>query len=167
MINIKSETNKQIVSFIKEAIGRSDVPVYNTNSLTNTPVEKERIEFRLTGFRSTGQIYQTSDIVNELEVGSISEYRCRLIIRAIGFPEFSNNAMSDISGGIQTHGYLEQYVDNLYIENETIRVSYYPVKEDGVMYIMSQISVDCYIGIEFKREIDYFTKVEDVKINIK
>ncbi|MEG0151557.1 MAG: hypothetical protein RR744_00060 [Cellulosilyticaceae bacterium] len=166
MIESKSELNKQIVSYLR-AMSDANTPIYNSATLTTTPVESTRIEFRLTNFSSTGQIYQTGNPVNDFEIGSISEYKCQLIIRVIGTPSFSNSNMGRISGGIQTHGLLEEYVRDLYIENETIRVQYYPIEEDGVIYTMAQLTVRCYVGIEFKQKVDYFTKVNDVKITIK
>ncbi|MGL5712743.1 MAG: hypothetical protein ACRCX2_06970 [Paraclostridium sp.] len=166
MIESKSELNRQLVSYLRD-MSDANTPIYNSATLTTTPVESTRIEFRLTNFNSTGQIYQTGNVLDDFEIGSISEYKCQLIIRVIGTPNFSNSNMGRISGGIQTHGLLEQYVRDLYIENETMRVQYYPVEDDGVIYTMAQLTVNCYVGIEFKKKIDYFTKVENVKITIK
>lgn len=169
MIELRDNTNIQIVRFLKRCV-KGTAPVYNSNAIVTTPVESTRVEFKIDGFRSTGQIYQKTKPNEDFKIGSIAEYRCLLTIRVIGTPEFSNEAVVNIAGGIQGNGILEMYVDNLYVRNETLRMTHYPVQQDGVIYVISQITAECYVGIEydsFDDEIGYFTKVEDLRIDIK
>ena len=166
MIELRSEVHLELVSFLKTVTG-NNVPVYNTDALSNTPNESTRIEYRLANFNSTGQIYN-KHIESSLSfhVSSISEYRCQLIIKAIGTPLFAAEMIGRISGGMQTHGYLEQMVNALYIKNETIKTNAMPVKDNGILYNINQLKVDCYVGVEFEYEVDYFDTLVDVQTKI-
>lgn len=162
MLSYNDERFKQIVDFLRDCTGNK-LPVFNSSY----PTENEdiaRIEFKLVNFHSTGQIYKERNKSGAgYEVSSIAEYRCQLNIRVIADEITNNQIATEIAGAIQTHDYLEQYVTGLYIENETMRIREFPFQKDNVIHMFSDIIVDCYIGVKFSRNIDFFTRVEDIE----
>ena len=162
MIPYDSEINKEIVTFIR-ACTNDELPIYNASMLMKPPKEKERIEFTLDNFVSTGQIYRDKDVSGfTYELNSIAEYRCQLIITvfkdALGCAEM----IGKIAGAIQTFDYMEQYVHRLYVENQTMYVGRSVVNRDNMMTNFQEIIVDCYVGLEYKNNIDFFDKLKDV-----
>jgi len=167
MIDARSIVHKELVSFLKATI-ESDIPIYNSGMLTRPPSENKRIEYRLTNFMSTGNASSTSYIEEDKYVSeSLSGYSCQLRIRVIEEPEEASIISGQISGGLHTFEHLEQFVNNLDIKNETLRTTIIPVKEDGVIYNMHQITVDCYIGLKSKFSVDYFDTIDDFEVIIK
>lgn len=153
--------NKEIVSFLKNCTD-DKLPIYNASLLSKPPKEKERIEFKLCNFVSTGQIYKTKDVSGvTYDVKSISEYRCQLIIRIFDDALNCAETSGQIAGAIQTFDYLEQYLDRLYVKNETMRISPFIVQKDNLITNFQEIIVDCYVGIEYKNKVDYFNRIED------
>lgn len=143
------------------------LPVYNSSLLSKPPKEKERIEFKLCNFVSTGQIYKTKDASGvSYNVKSISEYRCQLIIRIFDDALNCADLTGQIAGAIQTFDYLEQYLDRLYVKNETMRISPFIVQKDNLIANFQEIIVDCYVGIEYKNNIDFFNRLEDTVYDI-
>ena len=113
--------NREIVLFLKSCTDNK-LPVYNSSLLSKPPKEKERIEFKLCNFVSTGQIYKIKDTTGvSYDVKSIAEYRCQLIIRIFDDALTCAKITGQLAGAIQTFDYLEQYLDRLYVKNETMR----------------------------------------------
>lgn len=163
MIQYDDEINKEIVAFIRDCTD-SKLPIYNASTISKPPKDKERIEFKLSNFVSTGQIYKIHDGLpntSEYAEKTISEYRCQLSIRVFDDVISCAQLIGLLAGGIQTFGYLEQFVDILYIKNETMRIRPFIVQKDNTITNLQEIIVDCYVGIEFSKNIDYFTRVED------
>ncbi|MGL5712354.1 MAG: hypothetical protein ACRCX2_04990, partial [Paraclostridium sp.] len=61
MLPFDSVIYKELVSLLKNCTG-GVLPVYNATMITRPPKDKERIEFRLMNFFSTGQIYETKNL---------------------------------------------------------------------------------------------------------
>lgn len=158
---------KELMNFFNICTGKS-IPTYNGLMMNKPPKDAERVEFRLMNFHSTGQIYETKDVLssNIYKVGTISEYRCQLIIRVFEDPKNCALLTGKIAGAIQTFQYLEQFVDVLYIENETMRIKPFTIQKDGTVVNFQEIIVDCYIPVVFEGETQYFTKVEDFDVQI-
>lgn len=157
----------ELVRFLKACTGEI-LPIYNGLMLTAPPKEDERIEFRLMNFTSTGQIYGLKDteLPDRYEVGSISEYRCQLIIRVFDDPKNCAMTTGKIAGAIQTFGYLDQFVNMLYVKNETMRIAPFCIQNDNIVINYQEIVVDCYVGIQYGNDVDYFTKVEDISYEV-
>lgn len=167
MIDFRSELNKQIVTFIKATIG-SNIPVYNLDTLETTPTETERVEFRIGGFSSTGNIYSGyKESETTLELHSVSEYRCSMIIRVIAKADKANEYTQRLAGGIQTVEYFEQIVRDMYVKNETMNIQYIPVSQDGLTYVLAQINVACYVSVPFSVNTTWFDHLGEIEINIK
>lgn len=153
--------NREIVLFLKSCTDNK-LPVYNSSLLSKPPKEKERIEFKLCNFVSTGQIYKTKDTTGvSYDVRSIAEYRCQLIIRIFDDALTCAKITGQLAGAIQTFDYLEQYLDRLYVKNETMRISPFIVQKDNLITNFQEIIVDCYVGIEYKNKVDFFNRLED------
>lgn len=158
---------KELMQFFNTCTGRQ-IPTYNGLMMNKPPKDAERLEFRLLNFHSTGQIYETKDLLgaNAFRVGTISEYRCQLSIRIFEDPKNCALLTGKIAGAIQTFQYLEQFVDVLYIENETMRILPFTIQKDNTVLNFQEIIVDCYVPIVFWGDVDYFTTLEDFDIQI-
>lgn len=153
---------KEIVSFLRAATDNK-LPVFNA-SYPIPNEDESRIEFELINFRSTGQIYKDKDKSgSDYKVSTISEYRCQLNIRVIADEVTNNEIVTNIAGAIQTQDYLEEYINGLYVENETMRIMDFPFQKDNIINMFSDILVDCYIGIEYSNNINYFDRIEDIE----
>jgi hypothetical protein len=156
----------ELVKFIRSCTG-GILPIYNGLMTNKPPKEAERIEFRLINFFSTGQIYDT---VNKgggnYKVGTVSEYRCQLSVRIFDDPKSCAVITGQIAGAIQTFQYLEQFVDMLYVENETMRIRPFTLQKDNTVINYTEILVDCYVPIYYENGVDYFTDVKDVEFDI-
>ncbi|MGL5713875.1 MAG: hypothetical protein ACRCX2_12705, partial [Paraclostridium sp.] len=142
--------------------------VYNATMITRPPKDKERIEFRLMNFFSTGQIYETKNLEGAgYKVGTVSEYRCQLVVRVFEDPMKCSLITGQIAGAIQTFEYLEQFADFLYVKNETMRITPFLIQKDNTIINFQEILVDCYIGVEYENDISYFNKIEDSVFDIK
>ena len=167
MLSYDNPIYGELVTFIKTCTnGR--LPIYNALMLSKPPKDAERIEFRLINFHSTGQIYGTKDDTgfNKYRVGTISEYRCQLVIRILDDPKTCALTTGQIAGAIQTFQYLEQFVDRLYIENETMRILPLTFQKDNTVVNFQEILVDCYLAVPFEGDVDYFDRLEDYEIQI-
>lgn len=158
---------KEMVSFLKECSG-GHLPIYNALMISKPPKDSERIEFRLINFNSTGQIYETKNTIspNLYRLGTVSEYRCQLVIRVLDDPKSCALTTGKIAGAIQTFQYLEQFVDMLYIENETMRILPFTIQKDNTIVNFQEIIVDCYVPVVFEGEVDYFDRLEDFSVQI-
>lgn len=166
MISPRDEVYKELQTFLKETTGSSNV--YNTMYMATKP-SGDRIEYMLDNFISTSQIYQTRDTsYNSLNVGSNREYRCQLKIKvAYENGLVASDQINKISGALHTHEYVEQYINNLYIETSSMRIRTVPFLNNGLISFIPEIIVDCYLVDEFNVGIDYFTNVEDTEIKIQ
>lgn len=143
------------------------LPVYNSAMLSKPPKEIERIEFRLDHFISTGQIYANEDKFGDaFKSGTVSEYRCQLIIRVFDDPKNCSVITSAIAGAIQTFAYTEQFARQLYLLNETMRIKPFSIQRDNKILNFTEMVIKCYLPLEWKADIDYFTRLEDTVFDI-
>lgn len=167
MLEYNSIIYGELVKFIRDCTGNK-LPVYNGLMMTKPPKDSERIEFRLINFYSTGQIYKTTNKGGPgYAVGTVSEYKCQLAIRVFDDPQNCAVATGMIAGAIQTFPKLEQFVDILYVENETMKIKPFTIQKDNTIVNFQEILVDCYLPIEYNVDVPYFTTVENVNIDIK
>lgn len=155
----------ELTTLLKTCVA-DKLPVYNATMLSKVPKHPERIEFKLINFFSTGQIYPNKTIgTTTYKVGTIAEYRCQLSIRIFEDPKNCGLITNRITGAIQTFAYLEQFVEELYIENETMKVKPFSLEKDGEIKMFNEILVDCYLGVDFEGDIDWFDKLQDVVVD--
>ncbi|MGL5049979.1 MAG: hypothetical protein ACRC6E_05015, partial [Fusobacteriaceae bacterium] len=69
-------------------------------------------------------------------------------------------------GGIQTFEFLDTYLNEVGIKNETMRIRPFLIERDNVVVNFKEITVDAYIAVEFGGNIPYFTSVDDVEFDI-
>lgn len=166
MIEKKDDINKQIHSFIKYAI-EDDIPVFNSRYIL-TSKTSNRIEFYVGSFISTGRIHTIEEeTTDQLVYGSRSDYRCQLVVRIVGDPEFCSKYSSRIGGAIQSFGIVEMFVKDFEIQNESMRIRDIPYRKSGLISSIPEIAVNCVVSLSYKRDIDYFDKVQNVQITIK
>lgn len=166
MIEKNSDINKQIFDFIKYSI-IDNVPIYNSRYILSGK-QNDRIEFHVGSFVSTGRIYSIEEETStELIYGSSSDYRCQLVIRVLGSPEFTAKYAGMITGAIQAFGILETIIKDIEIQNETMRVRDIPYTGNGVISSIPEISVNCVVCLSYKRDIDYFDKIRNVEVKFK
>jgi hypothetical protein len=160
MLGLRNEIHKQIVGLLKYAT-ENNYPVYNTDTLVETPIETTRIEYSIGGAYSTGDMYRTERNVHGVysEV-TISEYGSDLNITVIGKPEMVDDTLYKIAGIFQSTGALEQYGLDFALLNETMVVVKAPVVKAGVIYNVGKIRVDIVYESEYTTKIDYFTDVD-------
>ena len=138
MIPYNHPVFKEIKSFL-ESCTSGKLPIYNTGFMLESPDFKERIEFKLDSFCSTGQIYQKNEEKEDaLYQHSIAEYKCELVIRVIEDAINCGFTTNNISGAIQTNAVVDDYIKSMYVINNGMCVDSFRVQRDNIIYNFSE-----------------------------
>ena len=162
MIPLKGEIHKQIVAMLKAAT-ENKLPVYNSETLQNMPTETSRIEYSLGGAYSTGQMYRKNvRYKGEVFEETTTEYGSSLTITVMGPPSLVSKTMYQITGLIQSTGALEQYIDDIYLLNESLIIATVPFEKAGVLYHLGKIKLNVYFPSVYRAKLNYFTRIDGV-----
>lgn len=167
MLSNKDKIYKEIKTFISKTID-DEIVVVNSAFMTNIPSTTKRVEFQLANFNNLSHNYRSEDTSGtKIEYKVESYYKADLIIRVIATPEQANRLTGVLSNALQMFEYRDMFMPSLSILNHTLRQHSIPVKEDGTIFNLNQIIVDCNMVLPFSAEFDYFDSIEDVDVNIK
>ena len=149
-------------------VTKNRLPVVNSVFLTKQPATQNRIEFKFTNFRNMSHNYDYVDKSGDsYTFGVDATYKAQLIIRVISTPDEAMELIGNISNALQIFEYRDMFMPSISLLNHTLRQVSIPVEKNGTIFNLEQIIVDCNIVLPYDVDIDFFTKIEDVKIIIK
>lgn len=167
MLSNVDKIYKEINSFLKE-VSDCELPIINTSFMTKQPAVQNRIEFKLENFRNLSHNYvQTDKSGRRYTLGVDATYKAQLIIRVISFPEQASIVAGNISNALQIFEYRNMYMPSISLLNHTLRQKTVSVEEDGMIFNLEQIIVDCNMVLPYDVTIPHFDKIEKVEVIIK
>lgn len=167
MLSITDKRYAEIKAFIEDIID-VQIPIVNSSYILQQPVADRRIEFKLVDFMNVSHNYTERDVGHERYIlKTASTYKARLVIRVISTPDESRRLAGLISNAMQIFEYRDSFIPDISLLNHTLRQMSIPVEQNGVIYNLEQISMDCNMVLEYQKNIQYFDKLENVEVIIK
>ncbi len=167
MLSITDKRYAEIKALIEDIID-VPIPIVNSSYILQQPVSDRRIEFKLVDFMNVSHNYTERDVGHErYALKTASTYKARLIIRVISTPEESRRLAGLISNAMQIFEYRDNFIPDISLLNHTLRQTSIPVEQNGVIYNLEQIAVECNMVLEYEKELLYFDRLEDVEVIIK
>ena len=167
MIGANNEIYAQIRDFLLYCSKGSKLNIYNASTMTHAPIDKNRIEFHLSDIYSMGHNYRRDEEdIDTLAFGISCVYKGWLDIRVISDPIQTTEIITKISNMLNHFDARDSFMPRLSIHPETMLISHYPVRQDGTILDIERIKVKIDFMLTDKFEIDWFNKIENVKLII-